>query len=101
MSDDSEQATHREANNRSGLTPKQRLEATNPRLLDACIVTIHDMETLHECVAYENQHKQRIPILEMLARRAEELREEDESWTGRHSNASGVVRPSERGGGFE
>ncbi|WP_114579024.1 hypothetical protein [Saliphagus sp. LR7] len=79
MGDDADRTPSREENSRSGLTPKQRLGTANPRLLDACIVTIHDMETLQECVAYENQHEQRVPILEMLARRAEELREEDES----------------------
>lgn len=76
MSDEPNPATQREANSHPGLTPKQHLEASNPRLLDACIVTIPDLDTLHECVAYENQHQQRVPILDMLTQRAEELREE-------------------------
>ncbi|WP_306061014.1 hypothetical protein [Natronococcus wangiae] len=58
------------------LTPQQRLESPNTRLIDAGIATINDMETLQACVAYENQHQQRLPILKQLARRAEELREE-------------------------
>ena len=58
------------------LTPAQRLESSNPRLIDAGIATITDMETLQACVAYENQHHQRLPILKLLAQRAEELREE-------------------------
>ncbi|WP_306061215.1 hypothetical protein [Natronococcus wangiae] len=58
------------------LTPAQRLESANIRLIDAGIATITDMETLRACVAYENQHQQRLPILKQLARQAEELREE-------------------------
>ncbi|WP_306060455.1 hypothetical protein [Natronococcus wangiae] len=58
------------------LTPQQRLESSNSRLIDAGIATITDMETLQACAAYENQHQQRLPILEQLSRRAEELREE-------------------------
>ncbi|MFC6763955.1 hypothetical protein [Natrinema soli] len=58
------------------LTPAQRLESSNPRLIDAGIATITDMETLQACFAYENQHQQRLPILKLLAQRAEELREE-------------------------
>ncbi|WP_222913146.1 hypothetical protein [Natrinema sp. SYSU A 869] len=58
------------------LTPQQRLEPPNPRLIDAGIVTINDIETLRACVAYENQHQQRLPILKQLAQRAEELRDE-------------------------
>ena len=57
------------------LTPAQRLESSNPQLIDAGIATITDMETLQACVAYENQHQQRLPILKQLARRAEEFRE--------------------------
>lgn len=80
MGDDADRTPSREENSRSGLTPTQRLGTANPRLLDACIVTIHDMETLQKCVAYENQHQQRLPVLKQLAWRAEELREdEDES----------------------
>ena len=58
------------------LTPAQRLEPSNPRVIDAEIATITDMETLQACVAHENQHQQRLPILNQLARRAEQLREE-------------------------
>lgn len=58
------------------LTPQQRLESSNPRIIDAGVATISDMEVLQACVAYENQHQQRLPILKLLAQRAEELREE-------------------------
>ena len=34
--------------------PEKRLEAPNYRLVKAGITTIPDMETLQECVAYEN-----------------------------------------------
>ena len=59
------------------LTPEQRLEATPVQLVEAGIATIDDMETLRACVAYENTHQNRTPILERLARRAESLRDEE------------------------
>ena len=61
----------------AGLTPEQRLEATSVRLVKAGIATIDGMETLRACVAYENTHQNRTPILERLARRAENLRDEE------------------------
>ncbi|WP_353635616.1 hypothetical protein ABSL23_16865 (plasmid) [Halobacterium sp. NMX12-1] len=62
----------------SELSPEQRLEPPNTRLLNAGIVTINDMETLRECVAYENANQQRIPILRRLKGRANEIRTEDD-----------------------
>jgi len=62
----------------NGLTPEQRLEPPNTRLINAGIVTIHDMETLRACVAYENANQQRIPILRQLKDRASEIRAEDD-----------------------
>ena len=59
------------------LTPEQRLEATSVRLVEAGIATIDDMETLRACVAYENTHQNRTPILERLARRADEIRADE------------------------
>ncbi|WP_080509327.1 hypothetical protein [Candidatus Halobonum tyrrellensis] len=61
----------------NSLTPEQRLEPANSRLLTAGIETIHDMETLHACVGYENAHQQRTRILERLARRGREIRAND------------------------
>ena len=58
--------------------PEKRLEAPNTRLIKAGIATISDMETLRECVAYENAHKNRTQILRRLKWKAEELREDDE-----------------------
>jgi len=64
------------ASESSGLTPEQRLGPAEPALITAGIVTIHDLETLRACVAYENQHRQRVPVLRRLAQRATDLREE-------------------------
>jgi hypothetical protein len=58
----------------SGLSPEQRLEPSNTRLINAGIVTIHDMETLRACVAYENANQQRVQILRRLEQRASEIR---------------------------
>ena len=58
--------------------PKKRLEAPNYRLIKAGIATIPDMETLRECVAYENAHQNRTQILRRLQWKAEELRESEE-----------------------
>lgn len=58
--------------------PEKRLEAPNYRLIKAGIATIPDMETLRECVAYENAHQNRTQILRQLKWKAEELREDQE-----------------------
>ena len=60
-----------------GLSPEQRLEPPTARLVDAGIESINDMETLRACVAYENTHQNRTPILQRLERKAEEIREEE------------------------
>ena len=57
-----------------GLTPEQRLEPPNTRLINAGIATIHDMETLRACVAYENANQHRVQILRRLEQRASEIR---------------------------
>ena len=46
--------------------PERRLKAPNTRLIKAGIATIPDMETLRECVAYENAHQNRTQILRRL-----------------------------------
>jgi len=69
VSDLSEQSTES-----SGLSPEQRLEPSNSGLINAGIVTIHDIETLRTCVAYENAHQKRVQILRRLEHRASELR---------------------------
>ena len=58
--------------------PEKRLEAPNTRLITAGIETISDMETLRECVAYENAHQNRTQILRRLKWKAQELREDGE-----------------------
>ncbi len=59
-------------------SPEKRLEAPNYRFIKARIATIPDMETLPECVAYENAHQNRTQILRRLKWKAEELREDEE-----------------------
>jgi hypothetical protein len=56
---------------------EKRLEAPNYRLIKAGIATIPNMETLQECVAYENAHQNRTQILRWLQWKAEELREDE------------------------
>jgi hypothetical protein len=62
----------------SELSPEQRLEPPNTRLINAGIVTISDMETLRACVAYENANQQRVQILRRLEDRATEIRSQDD-----------------------
>ncbi|WP_323677303.1 hypothetical protein [Halorubellus sp. PRR65] len=57
--------------------PEKRLEAPNYRLIMAGIATIPDMETLQECVTYENANQNRMQILRRLKWKAEELREQE------------------------
>ena len=59
-----------------GFPPEKRLEAPTYRLVEAGIATIPDMETLQECVAYENTHQNRTPILKRLERKGAELRDD-------------------------
>lgn len=56
--------------------PEKRLEPPNPDLITAGIRTIHDMETLRECVAYENANQRRQFVLNQLADRAHQLCEQ-------------------------
>jgi hypothetical protein len=62
----------------SELSPEQRLEPQDTRLINAGIVTINNMETLRACVAYENANQQRVQILRRLEQRASELRAQDD-----------------------
>ena len=73
MSDVDDQST-----DASELSPEQRLEPPNTRLINAGIVTIHDMETLRACVAYENANQQRVQILRRLEQRATEIRSQND-----------------------
>ena len=61
-----------------GLTPEQRLKPPNTQLINAGIATIHDMETLRACVAYENANQQRVQILCRLENRVSEIRAKDD-----------------------
>ncbi|MFC4247800.1 GTP-binding protein [Natribaculum luteum] len=40
-------------------------------------VLVNDMDILRACIAYENQHQQRVPILRLLETRTNELRSQD------------------------
>jgi hypothetical protein len=62
-----------------GLSPEQRLEPPTAALIDAGIESITDMETLRACVAYENSHQNRTPVLRRLERKATEGREKEPS----------------------
>ena len=57
--------------------PEKRLEAPNTYLITAGIETISDIETLRECVAYENAHRNRTQILRRLKWKAEELHKDE------------------------
>ena len=72
-----EQSVDNEGNDNE-FPPEKRLEAPNYQLIEAGIATIPDMETLRECVAYENAHQNRTQILRRLQSKAEELRESEE-----------------------
>ncbi|GAB3700673.1 hypothetical protein [Halorubrum pallidum] len=69
--------TEEQDSDSSDLSPEQRLDPPNTRLINAGITTINDMETLRACVAYENTHQQRVQILRRLEDRASELRSDD------------------------
>lgn len=71
--------TEEQDSDSSDLSPEQRLDPPNTRLINAGIATINDMETLRECVAYENAHQNRTPILKRLDRKATELQDAAEN----------------------
>ena len=62
----------------SELSTEQRLDPPNTRLINAGIVTIHDMETLRACVAYENANQQRVQILRRFEQRASEIHSQND-----------------------
>ncbi|MCH7660001.1 MAG: hypothetical protein IH933_05295 [Euryarchaeota archaeon] len=64
--------------------PEKRLEPPNPQLIRAGIATIYDLETLRECVGYENANQRRQFVLDLLARRAQEIREQNKDDDGVH-----------------
>ena len=61
----------------SDIPSEKSLEQPNPKLARAGITTIHDKETLRECVGYENANHRRGVDRDPFARRAEELQEEE------------------------
>ncbi|GGN25050.1 hypothetical protein GCM10009021_28650 [Halarchaeum nitratireducens] len=66
--------SNQESENAGTLTPEQRLTPANLDLRRACIVTVPDVETVQACVAYENAHQNREPVLRRLAQQTAELR---------------------------
>ena len=73
MNDQSKPSTESES-----LSPEQRLESVNTRLIKPSIETIQNMEMLRACVAYENANQQRTQILRQLTTQARALRSNDE-----------------------
>ncbi|RLM91163.1 hypothetical protein D3D01_16735 [Haloarcula sp. Atlit-7R] len=57
------------------LPPERLLETNQQRLVRGGIVCMHDIPTVQQYVAYENQHAGRRWVLRMLAERAAALRE--------------------------
>lgn len=55
--------------------PPEKLLSGNYHQIKAGIACIDDLETLRKYVGYENQHKARTPILNLLRMRADEIRE--------------------------
>jgi cell division FtsZ-interacting protein ZapD len=57
------------------LPPERLLETNQQRLIRGGIACMHDIPTVQQYVAYENQHERRRWVLRMLANRASMLRE--------------------------
>jgi cell division FtsZ-interacting protein ZapD len=57
------------------LPPEKFLETNQQRLIRGGIACMHDIPTVQQYVAYENQHERRRWVLRMLAKRAAALRE--------------------------
>jgi len=57
------------------LPPEKLLETNQQRLIRGGVVCMHDIPTVQQYVAHENQHEGRSWVLRMLAERAAALRE--------------------------
>lgn len=57
------------------LPPEILLATEDLSLIRGGIACMHDVDTVRQYVAYENQHQTRIDVLRLLADRAETLRE--------------------------
>ncbi len=57
------------------LPPEKLLGTNQQRLMRGGIACMHDIPTVQQYVAYENQHERRRWVLRMLAERAATLRE--------------------------
>ena len=57
------------------LPPEKLLETNQQGLIRGGIACMHDIPTVQQYVAYENQHERRRWVLRMLAKRAATLRE--------------------------
>mgnify|MGYP000034624358 CR=1 FL=1 len=57
------------------LPPEKLLGTNQQRLMRGGIACMHDIPTVQQYVAYENQHERRRWVLRMLAERAAVLRE--------------------------
>jgi predicted Fe-S protein YdhL (DUF1289 family) len=71
------------------LPPEQLLETTHWDLIKAGIVCMHQIETVQQYVAYENQHQQRTAILRLLQQRAATIRERNLEENDNHSSTDG------------
>ena len=60
---------------REQLPPETLLNTDQYRVIRAGIACMHDVDTIQEYVAHENQHQRRRWVLRMLADRAATLRE--------------------------
>lgn len=58
----------------SEVLPPAELLKSDFQLIKAGVRCIDDVETIYEYIGYENAHQQRIPVIRLFKRRAEELR---------------------------
>lgn len=58
------------------LPPEQLLETEQWQLIQAGTACMHELDTVQQYVAYENQHAQRTWIFHLLSHRGRELREQ-------------------------
>jgi len=63
------------------LPPEKLLATEQLSLIRGGIACMHDIDTVRQYVAYENQHHNRAGVLQLLAERADTLRADDEDTT--------------------